>query len=234
MSAVGEGKTRYYAFDIVRGLSLLLMIGHHLAIDLVDQGLGPAWLLDNFLLKTFQPVFAAAFVALSGASSRFSHDNIRRGLKILACAAVVSLVTYFLGESVFIRFGILHFLGLASLIYHFCWKYIERLRLPGWIWLPVFVAARLAFPRRGEISWLWPLGVYGKDFASADYYPLLPWIFAYFFGIWLADMARSGSMPRWFYTVRCRPLETVSRYSLWIYMLHQPVLMGALYLITRR
>ena len=35
-------------------------------------------------------------------------------------------------------------------------------------------------------------------------------------------------MPAWFYTLRCAPLEMISSKSLWIFLLHQPILIALL------
>lgn len=216
-----NSRERYYALDILRGLSILLMICHHFAVDLIGNGLVPARLCDNPFFLTVQPIFASGFIAMSGASSRFGHDNVRRGLKICAAAAAVSLVTWFLGKDMFICFGILHFLGIMSLLFVLVRPLFEKLRIPGWVWLILWFISYQIFPLRSDISWLWPLGIYSRGFYSADYYPLLPWIFMYFFGAWMAVPVMQHKLPAWFYRIRCSWLEWVSRYSFWIYMLHQ-------------
>lgn len=113
----GERGRRYYALDVLRGLSIVLMVFYHWGYDLVLYGLIPAWVLYNPLLDALQLLFASVFVAISGASSTFSHSNVRRGLRILACALVVSAVTFWFDPQEAIRFGILHFLGTAALLY---------------------------------------------------------------------------------------------------------------------
>lgn len=226
-------KERYYALDILRGLSILLMIFHHFAVDLIGNGLLPAWLCDNPLFNTVQPVFASGFIAMSGASSRFGHSNFRRGLKICAAALVISIVTFFLGEGMFIRFGILHFLGVMSLLYALIGPWFDKLRIPGGVWLVLWLVCYLIFPIRAGVSWLWPLGFVTPGFRSADYYPLLPWAFMYFFGVWAAEPIAQHRLPSWFYSIRCGALEWVSRYSFWIYMLHQLPLYGLTLLLLR-
>lgn len=217
---------RYHALDILRGLSLLLMICHHGAFDLISFGFLPAWLCDNPVFAVVQAFFAACFVAMSGASSRFSHNNFRRAVRILLAAAVVSGVTWFLGEGLFVRFGILHFLGVAALIYGLLRPLLDRLRVPGWVWLLLWLGGMWIFPVTSALRWLWPLGVVYPGFTSGDYYPIFPWIFMYFFGVWLADEIQADRLPAWFYRVRCGFLEAVSRHSLWLYLLHQPILYG--------
>ncbi len=236
MSDMDAQKQRYRALDILRGLSILLMIAHHLSIDLINFGIVPAWLLDNPIVQILQPLFASCFVALSGASSRFSKSNLSRGLKILLCAALVTLATWaggmlFDNDGYTVRFGILHFLGCASIIYHFLRPALDKLRIPPWVWLFLYLGSSFVFPIHSDIGWLWPLGVMQAGFMSADYYPIFPWIFMYFFGLWVADTARAGRFPPAFYSARCTFLEAVSRHSLVIYLVHQPLFMAVFYAI---
>ena len=83
-------KRRYYAVDALRGLSILLMVAYHFGYNLVMFDIAPPGLLYNPLLNFLQPFFASVFIAISGASSTFSHSNLRRGVKILLCAALVT------------------------------------------------------------------------------------------------------------------------------------------------
>ena len=105
MSDTG-GKRRYYALDVLRGLSILLMVCYHWGYDLVLYDLLPDWVLYNPLLDGLQLFFASVFVAISGASSTFSRNNWRRGLKILLCALAVTAATYWFDPGSTVRFGI--------------------------------------------------------------------------------------------------------------------------------
>lgn len=64
-------------------------------------------------------------------------------------------------------------------------------------------------------------------FASADYFPLIPWLFLFWCGLFLARLwrPRAGQAP-----VLLRPLALIGRHTLLVYMLHQPVIYGALWL----
>jgi len=66
-------------------------------------------------------------------------------------------------------------------------------------------------------------------FSSSDYFPLLPWVFLYWVGYFFARWFRArctaqpGLPPK-----ALRPLCAVGSRTLLIYMLHQPVIYGAL------
>ena len=74
-----------------------------------------------------------------------------------------------------------------------------------------------------DVGVLFPFGLYNSSFESSDYFPLFPWLFLFlagsFFGIW----AKNGSLPKFFYPVHIRWLAAVGRNTIWIYLLHQPV-----------
>ena len=135
-------RRRYYGFDVLRGLSIFLMVAYHFGFDLVSYGLLPRQVLFNPLLNGLQVFFASVFVAISGASSTFSHNNVRRGIKLLLCALVVSLATYVAMPSEFIRFGILHFLGCAALLYALLRPLLEKVPLHPLACLLLFFFAR--------------------------------------------------------------------------------------------
>lgn len=229
----GERGRRYYALDVLRGLSIVLMVFYHWGYDLVLYGLIPAWVLYNPLLDALQLLFASVFVAISGASSTFSHSNVRRGLRILACALVVSAVTFWFDPQEAIRFGILHFLGTAALLYALLAPVLRRFPPNPVLCLVLFFLTRALTQPYYQVHGLWWLGFRRPEFSSADYYPLLPWFFMYLFGVWLGKIVKKGKMPSWFYRVRLPFLEKVGSHTLIVYLLHQPVCMGLTLLLVK-
>ena len=97
---------------------------------------------------------------------------------------------------------------------------VARSSLLTWFWTHSVTA---------PVSWLFPLGFVPRSFYSADYYPPLPWIFCFFLG------ARLGGVVDW--KKHDRPLPEAlclpGRHSLLLYLLHQPVLYGLVWLIQR-
>ena len=84
--------------------------------------------------------------------------------------------------------------------------------------------------------YLMPLGIPWKGFASSDYFPLLPYL-----GFFLLGSALGKSVYRNKQTLLpkvndrnpiIRFLSGCGKLSLWIYLLHQPILSGIFFLIT--
>ena len=77
-----------------------------------------------------------------------------------------------------------------------------------------------------KTNWFW-LGLPDlTQFASADYFPILPWVFLFWCGVFLARLwcPGRGEPP-----AALRPLCAIGRNTLLVYMLHQPVIYGALW-----
>lgn len=108
--------------------------------------------------------------------------------------------------------------------------------LPAWV-LPLFciVLTILTAPCADGVSTqtphLWIFGFTTPDFVSTDYFPLLPWLFVFLFGTWAGRYVKDGRLPQGFYTLKAPHLALVGRHALLIYLLHQPVLYGAVRLL---
>ena len=220
-------KQRIQLIDALRGLAVLLMVVHHFLYDLVAFCGAPAWLFSNPVFNFLHYIFAGLFLFLSGVSSNFSRSNVKRGLKALACALVITAVTTVMDMP--IVFGVLHLLGTCMVLYGLTRRFWEK--LPFWVVPVVSIAGivltgHMAGGVMSESRWLWMLGWVYEGFVSTDYFPLLPWAFVFLLGTWAGKYIKAGRTPRWFYTANCPPLAVVGRHSLVIYVLHQPVLYG--------
>ena len=227
----GPGRIRF--LDALRGGAVAAMVCYHLWVDFYTQGLiGRAWLYNPWL-DALQKVIACTFIVLCGVSCRFSRNNLRRGLEILAAAGVVTLVSWLFSPELIIVYGVLHFLATAVLLYALAGKLAEK--LPVFV-LPVLCLAGAVLTWRipqqvWDVNGLWIFGFRNETFRSADYFPLLPNLFIFLFGTWLGGFLAARRGPERLYRLSCPPLELLGRLAIWIYLIHQPLCMGVTLLI---
>ena len=229
-----EQKNRIQIIDALRGLAVVLMVAHHLLYNLVYFLGAPEWLFTNPVFDVLHYTFAGLFIFLSGVSSRFSRGNIRRGLIALALAFAITAVTLFMDMPIW--FGVLHLLGFSMLFFGLTkklWDLIPRKAAPA-IFIIMIVASSLAtqyFKPTAENpiarTCLSVLGWPQPGFVSYDYFPILPWIFVSLLGTWEGLYIAERKLPARFYEAKVPFFPAVGRKALLIYILHQPVLYGA-------
>jgi len=221
---VKDSPGRIQIIDGLRGQSILLMVAYHFGYDLILFAGAPPQLIDNPVLDVLQQFFAGVFIFLSGISCRFSRNNLIRGLQMLGVAAVITLVTWGFGMPVW--FGIIHFLGTAAILFSLIRPVVDKISRP--VQLLIYIVLHLCslpfVARRYEISWLWWLGFRPAEWASADYFPLLPWFFVYMAGTLAGAYIVERRLPEWFYTRKVPFLAAIGRNTMIIYIVHQPVL----------
>jgi uncharacterized membrane protein len=218
-------KERIQSVDALRGLCVVLMIGHHFLYDMVVFAGAPEWFFFNPSFTVLQPLFAGCFIMLAGVSSCFSRNNVKRGLRVLAAAIAVTTVSLLMRMP--ILFGILHFLGLAMVLYGLTHGLWENLPAKTLLWFcALLLASSLLLLKLVEVKshYLWLLGFTYEGFESVDFFPFLPWIFVFLFGTWLGRPLKERRLPAWVYTINPPLLPAVGRRAFIIYLLHQPVL----------
>jgi len=231
----GDTPPRVHAVDELRGLCVVLMIAYHAAVSLNLHGLLSAAILYHPLLMVLQPIFAGIFIAICGFASVYARSNLRRGLKLFVLALAVSLITWLVDMPIW--FGILHFLSLSMLIYAGINRWIDKVpAIIGLVaYLILFILTRSWVASVGivENAWLFPFGFRGRGFYSADYFPLLPWIFVFFIGTILGRLVQRKNRPPWIFRERFAILSWIGRRALLAYLVHQPIIFGILWVITR-
>jgi len=218
-------RARIEIIDALRGLAVVLMVIHHFFYDCVEFLDAPRWLFSNPVFDILHYIFAGLFIFLSGISSKFSRGNIKRGLKVIAVAAAISLVTHLMDMP--ILFGVLHLLGFSMLFYGLTrklWDAIPKKAAPV-IYIAGIVGGALATTHiRFDSRNIWMFGWTAPGFVSYDYFPVLPWIFVFLLGSWAGYYIIERKLPGRFYEARFPVFPSIGRKALLIYILHQPVL----------
>ena len=209
------------------------MIAWHFINDLTLVHIIPPPFLRTPLMELLRYAIVGSFIAISGVCARLSKRPLRRGLIVLAAALLVSVVTYLIGAPVY--WGILHLLGVCMLLYAAArrrWEALPGIYACGAALLIFALTFMLPIRVRVGVPFLFPLGLRTAAFASADYYPLLPWG-ALFFAAAAAGERLGDMPPEKKYASAPRALAWLSRRSLLIYLVHQPVLLALAALLQR-
>jgi uncharacterized membrane protein len=230
--------------DQLRGFALAAMVTYHFTWDLeffryVDSGTATAG-----PMKWYARAIASSFLILAGVSLVLAHgQGIRwrtfgkRFAMTAGAAALISIGTYFAMGRGFIFFGILHQIAFGSLIA------LLFLRVPVLITLlgAAAIIAAPAFLRNAffDAPFWWWLGLSSIDPPSNDYVPVLPWTGMILIGI---SMAKFAAERGWIDRLACNTgspqsgfghwLGLAGRNSLIIYLVHQPILIGSVYLFS--
>lgn len=234
-------KKRIWELDALRGLCILGVIVVHFVYDITVLYRIVDWTPPDVFLFV-QRWGGVLFLLISGICVTLGSHCIKRGVIVFCCGLLISAVTYgmyyfgFSGKGIIIYFGVLHCLGTCMLL----WPVFRR---QHWISLlslaAVLIAIGFVLAEMETVSypWLMPLGLPWKGFVSSDYFPLLP-----NFGFFLAGAAFGrllyGKKETLLPKVNAqnpvlRFLGWCGRYSLWIYLLHQPILNGICWLMLQ-
>lgn len=232
-------KKRIWELDVLRGVCILGMVAVHLIYDLQTFFSLP-FLADSQLFAIVKQWGGVLFLLISGICVTLGSHPVRRGLIVFACGLLCSAVTagmyalHMADKSIIIYFGVLHCLGVCMLL----WPLLKR--LPVWaLGLVGLGLSVLGLWISGNVlvdfPWLIPLGLVPGDFVSSDFFPLLPNLGFFLVGAFLGKTLyrkKETLLPR------VNPANPVlafftllGKWSLPVYLLHQPVITGLLYLI---
>lgn len=227
-------KKRIWELDALRGLAIIGMVAAHLIYDLTE--LFRVWeMKDPRLFYFVQDWGGVVFFVLSGICVTLGSAPVKRGLLVFGCGLLISAVTvgmYLLrltDRGIIIYFGVLHCLGLCMVL----WPVFRKCHT----WLLAVLGAAMAAGGlflmdqvRVDTWWLVPLGIQSHGFSSSDYFPLLPNLGYFLLGAVLGRTLyrkKESLLPRVNSQMPVlRFLCWCGRSSLWIYLLHQPILAG--------
>lgn len=117
---------RYPQLDILRGFALANMICYHALWDLVNlHGLELSW-YDGWPGFLWQQFICWSFILLAGFCQPFSRRPVRHGVMLLAAGALVSAVTMAVLPEDPIQWGVLTFLGTATLLFQWLGLLLDR------------------------------------------------------------------------------------------------------------
>jgi uncharacterized membrane protein len=238
---------RYAAVDILRGFAMVWMTLFHFSFDLQHAGYlqtdfyaDPFWTLQRMAIVTLFVFCAGLGQAIAVQQGQSWGRFWKRWWQIALCALLVTAGSLFMFPGSYIYFGILHGMALMLLVVRLAagagrllWLLAAlSLALP-WLATPLHAAyPGLDFLNANAFNWL---GLISRKPITEDYAPLFPWL-----GVMCCGLAsgqwvlrhHAAALERMGVTLmRASPLRVLAlmgRWSLGYYMLHQPLLIGAL------
>ena len=231
---------RLQLVDALRGFAVAQMIVYHFIYDLAYFG----WI--NLAMTRDQPWLAwrtaivTQFLLLVGVSlvlrtsfKPSAADFWKRWAQIAAAALLVSLGSWLVFGQRFIYFGILHFVAAALLLVR------PLLHLKEWNIALGIACVMLGLAYANEFFNSAPATIIGFMTVkprTEDYVPLFPWIGVVLIGAGLAALWQRANWripdalvplnnraPRW--------LLFLGIWALTIYLVHQPLLLGAMSIV---
>jgi len=244
-----EGQ-RYHLLDGIRGITLLSMIAYHGVWDLVYM-YGVRW--DWYRGKgayIWQQSICWTFIFLSGFCWSMGKRPLKRGLVVFGSGLLVTAVTLIIMYQNRVVFGVLTFIGSAMLLMILLDRPVQRLEKQYGRLIPTvgiiislifFMLTRninegyLGFEEfrlmklpvnlyRGMLMTY--LGFPDPGFYSTDYFSLFPWLFLFTCGYFVYHLSKEKLSGYPILDLKIPVFGYIGKYSLLIYLLHQPVLYG--------
>ena len=230
---------RVSAIDVLRGLAIVAMVVYHFCFDLRYFG-ATQWdfYRDSFWLNA-RTLILSSFLLIAGVSLFLADRSQRSPARfwrhvgtIGVCAVAVSAASCALFPASWIWFGVLHAIAVSLVLAR---PLVFRPVLALVVGVAMIAAGNLvshpAFDNRA-LGWI---GFMTAKPRTDDYVPLFPWS-----GVLLLGIATGHALVR----TQFRPIALVSRWPRWmawlgrhslaVYMIHQPLMMGLLYLSVGR
>jgi len=229
--------SRLIIIDAVRGLAIAGVVLFHIVWDLDLYDYIPAGTATHPVWIVFGRTLAAMFMALVGVGLVLAHHGgfrsrefAKRLFAITVAAIAVTGATLLAFPDVFIYFGILHAIAIASLL----GALLLRLDSASLAQLGIFVILLGVAGSFDAFSprWLAWVGFSYSAPPSLDFVPVFPWFGVTLLGMSAAKRGAAHALERIFWNSReaylVQKLSLAGRHSLAIYLIHQPVLLGAI------
>jgi Predicted membrane protein len=180
---------------------------------------------------------------------------IKRGIFIFAVGLLITAATWIYPHDGAILFGVLHLIGVSTILAipflvggtkdktieneaQISEKKREKnpflIGLPLAVGIAVIALSKVVEKMSGPI-WMVPLGIHSYGFYALDYEPLIPWFGVVLIGIaigfWIYPKGERRFSVFGEESKILKGFSWIGRHSLGVYLAHQPVILGGLFVI---
>ncbi|MEO8685102.1 MAG: heparan-alpha-glucosaminide N-acetyltransferase [Devosia sp.] len=232
-------RPRFAVLDVTRGLAIIAMVVYHFCWDLsyfrfiaANVGFDFGWVVFGRLVLT-------AFLMLVGIGLVLAHGRgirwpafWRRQAMVAGAAIVITVATYVAFPDSFVYFGVLHAIAVTSLLA------LPFLRAPLAMTVAVAAIAILLPAVHSDpffdAPWTSWIGFWVKAPPTNDLVSVFPWFGIVLLGVIGARLVLGSGAADRLAAIQpdnrlARVLSRMGRWSLIIYLVHQPILLGVLF-----
>lgn len=238
-------KKRYYVIDYIRAFLIINMVLYHSLWDIVYMFNNNISWYTSDLGEIWQRFICITFIMLSGFCWSLSKNHFKRGLIVFIGGIIISAITIIAMPENAIKFGILTFIGFSIFIMIPFEKVLRHINIyigftvsillfiftkdinKGYIFFYNIKLPRFLY--NGDIMSFF--GFKDKEFFSTDYFSLLPWFFIFITGYFIYKIMESKDFLYILEGKKNSITEFLSKGSLIIYLIHQPIVYGVLMII---
>ena len=238
---------RFWEIDLVRTVAILGLLNFHTLEFLYFFDLYPT-LLRSGVWFYIRVVNAGLFIFPAGVALTIAYSRgkrmpefllrglkikisgfLLRGLQIFGLGMVITLLTLLFAPDQYVRFGILHFFGIAFILVPFFlrFRYINLILGAALMAIGIYLIEQRIFVDFPWLLWLMPYG-----FSTLDYWPLLPWFGLFLVGMFFGKILYPQGNRRFNIPELSNPVASAlcwpGRHPLVIYFAKLPIIIGVL------
>jgi uncharacterized membrane protein len=209
--------------DALRGMAVIWMVIFHTCYDLHMFGM-VGWSFSSGFWYAFPRVIAFTFLFCVGVSLNYTHrpqinwkELKKRTIKLGFAALAISVGTYVIFPQSWIYFGTLHCILAGSLLGALV---VNHRKLALALLISILV---LQYGLNYDIKWV--SSIIQKN--SLDFIPIYPWFWAILLGLLVQPYLSKNKALTNFKSPAF--LTLLGKHSLKIYLIHQPLLYGAIW-----
>ena len=227
---------RIKLYDTLRGFMMILVIVFHTAFDLYwvfGKDFGFLHIVDSPFVLFLRDFFAVCFIMLSGICTNYSRDPLRRGVIVFIFGLIVTLFSALVTPDMTVRFGILSLIGTSMIVVALMRPLHAQVHplFGAFLGAAAFFATVFVFPVEVTVRHLYFLGFVTLDFVSGDFYPLIPYYFAFLAGHFIGRWLKEKGYDVKYGGLDIKPFSFIGRNSVYFYLLHQPIVYGVCWLL---
>jgi uncharacterized membrane protein len=229
-------KQRLHYLDTTRGIAIILMVIYHFCFDLdnfhiiqIDMDTNPLW-------RGFRFFIISLFLSTMGISLALTHAKgicwycLKKRTVLLGGAAIlVSIASYVQFPQTWIYFGILHFILFAS---WFGLYFVGKPLLSLITAIIILMGSAFGWLHTDALFSLVQQPLHLPPRYTEDLVTIFPWFAVVLIGIFI--VAKDWHLiPQFKANFTTNKVGVLGRHSLLIYMIHQPILFGAVMLFAK-